>query len=219
MIEHLDITRLSDEVTRRVKARMNPLDIRGKIIVPVGVSARHIHLTREVLEGLFGTGHELGVRRNLSQPGEFAAEEAVTIIGPRGTALEKVRILGPVRKFTQAELARSDGLRLGLDLPVRKSGDVAGTPGLTLVGSKGTVVLKEGAIRGTRHLHMTPADALRFGLQDGQLVRARATGPRSVTFENVLVRVRDSFVLDFHIDTDDANAAGLDTGCFVEVLP
>ena len=219
MIEQSDITRLSDEVTRRVKARLSQMDLTGKIIVPVGVSARHIHLTREVLEGLFGKGHTLSVRQRLSQPGEFAAEETVTVVGPGGRAIEKVRILGPVRGFTQIEMARSDGLRLGIDLPIRATGDLAGTPGLTLVGPKGTVVLKEGAIRATRHIHMSPEDASRFGLHDRQIVRARTTGPRAVTFEHVLVRVSDTFVLDFHLDTDDANAAGLDTGGLVEILP
>lgn len=219
MVEHIDVGELSDEVARRVKARLFPLDLQNKIVVPVGVSARHIHLTREVLESLFGRGHRLAVRRNLSQPGEFAAEEAVTIVGPRGTAIEKVRILGPVRKFIQIELARSDGLRLGVDLPVRRSGDVAGTPGLTLIGPKGTVVLKEGALRATRHIHMTEEDAVRFGLAAGRIVSARTHGERAVVFENVLVRVSKSFVLDFHVDTDDANAAGLETGCFAEVLP
>ncbi|HEC83168.1 MAG TPA: phosphate propanoyltransferase [Firmicutes bacterium] len=188
------------------------------MLVPIGVSARHIHLTRDVLESLFGPGYELTPMRKLSQPGEFAAEETVTIVGPKG-AIERVRLLGPLRKFTQVELARSDGLRLGLDLPVRRTGDLAGSPGITLVGPRGTVVLSEGAIRATRHIHMTPGDAERFGLRDGQIVRARIEGPRSLVFENVLVRVSSRFVLDFHIDTDDANAAGVTTGCLAEVLP
>ncbi|MFH1311672.1 MAG: phosphate propanoyltransferase [Candidatus Eisenbacteria bacterium] len=219
LIEHLDIARLSDEVARRVRERIIPTDFRNRIIVPIGVSGRHIHLTREVLESLFGKGHELSVLRDLSQPGEFAANETVTIVGPGGRAIERVRILGPVRPFTQAELSRSDGLKLGLDLPVRRTCDIAGTPGITLVGPRGTVVLKEGAIRATRHIHMSESDAVRFRLSDGQIVRARSTGPASVIFENVLVRVSDSFVLDFHLDTDDASAAGLDTGSFVEVMP
>jgi putative phosphotransacetylase len=219
VIEHADIANISDEVARRVKARLAPPDLENRIIVPVGISARHIHLTREVLEALVGRGRDLTVYRELSQPGEFAANETVTIVGPRGTAIEKVRLLGPVRNFTQIELARSDGLRLGLDLPVRRSGDVGGSPGLTVIGPRGTVVLKEGAIRATRHIHMNEQDAVRFGISDGQIVRARTSGERAVVFENVLVRVSPSFVLDFHIDTDDANAAGLETGCFAEVMP
>jgi putative phosphotransacetylase len=219
LTEDLDIARLSDEVARRVRERLSPSDLRDRIVVPVGVSARHVHVTREVVESLFGRGYQLTVLRKLSQPGEFAAEESVTVVGPGGRAIERVRILGPVRRFTQAELARSDGLRLGLDLPVRRTGDVAATPGITLVGPRGTVVLSEGAIRATRHIHMSEDDAARFKLVDGQVVRVRSGGPTSVVFENVLVRASNSFVLDFHLDTDDANAAGLTTGSFVEVMP
>ncbi len=217
-MEDLDLGRLTDEVARRVHARIISSDLEGRIVVPIGVSARHMHLTREVLEGLFGKGHDLGVSRPLSQGGEFAAEETVTIVGSNGRAIEKVRILGPLRPFAQAELARSDGLRLGLDLPVRKTGDLNGTPGLTVVGPCGTVVLKEGAIRATRHIHMSQDDAGRFGLRDGRIVRTRVAGVRAVTFENVEVRVDERFMLDFHIDTDDANASGVDTGCFAEVI-
>jgi len=213
-----EISKLSVEVARRVISRISPPQVGSRILVPIGVSARHVHLTRDVLESLFGPGYELTPMRKLSQPGEFAAEETVTIVGPKG-AIERVRLLGPLRKFTQVELARSDGLRLGLDLPVRRTGDLAGSPGITLVGPRGTVVLSEGAIRATRHIHMTPGDAERFGLRDGQVVRARIEGPRSLVFENVLVRVSSRFVLDFHIDTDDANAAGVTTGCLAEVLP
>jgi putative phosphotransacetylase len=219
LTQNLDIARLSDEVARRVKERLGPPDLRNRILVPVGVSGRHVHVTREVVESLFGRGYQLTLWRELSQPGEFAAEETITIVGPGGRAIERVRVLGPTRPFTQAELARSDGLRLGLDLPVRRTGDIAGTPGITLVGPRGTVVLKEGAIRATRHIHMSQGDAARFGLVDGQIVKARSGGPTSVVFENVLVRASDSFVLDFHLDTDDANAAGLSTGSVIEVMP
>lgn len=218
MLTQDEISKLSVEVARRVISRISPPQVGSRILVPIGVSARHVHLTRDVLESLFGPGYELTPMRKLSQPGEFAAEETVTIVGPKG-AIERVRLLGPLRKFTQVELARSDGLRLGLDLPVRRTGDLAGSPGITLVGPRGTVVLSEGAIRATRHIHMTPGDAERFGLRDGQVVRARIEGPRSLVFENVLVRVSSRFVLDFHIDTDDANAAGVTTGCLAEVLP
>ena len=217
-MDDLDIGKLTDEIARRVQARLTRVDLTGKLIVPIGVSARHIHLTPEVLGALYGAAHQLRTLRPLSQVGEFAAEETVTIVGPKGRALEGVRILGPPRDFTQIELARSDGLRLGLDLPVRKTADLKGSPGVTVVGPAGTVVLKEGAIRTTRHIHMSPADAARFGLADGQIVKARVEGVRAVTFENVIIRVGERFVLDFHIDTDDANASGVDTGCFAEVV-
>jgi putative phosphotransacetylase len=214
-----DIQKLSAEVAQRVKARLIGRDTSGKRLIPIGVSGRHMHLTREVLEQLFGKGFELTKMRQLSQPSEFAANETVTIVGPSGRVIERVRILGPPRKYTQLELSRSDGLRLGLDLPVRKTGDVAGSPGLTVVGPKGTVILTEGAIRATRHIHMTEADGARFGLTDGQVVKARAGGPAGLTFDNVVVRVNDRYALDFHLDTDDANAAGLQTGDLVEIIP
>ena len=217
-MEDLDIGRLTDEIARRVKARIGQHDLEGKIIVPLGVSGRHLHLTREVLEGLFGKGFELGVDRPLTQVGEFAARETVTLVGSNGRAIERVRLLGPLRRFTQVELAHSDGLRLGIDLPVRRTGDLEGTPGVTVVGPAGTVVLREGAIRTTRHVHMSSDDAARFGLRDGQVVRARVAGVRAVTFENVIIRAGDGFVLDFHVDTDDANASGVDTGCFAEII-
>jgi putative phosphotransacetylase len=214
-----DIQKLSEEVAQRVKARLIGREASGKRLVPVGISGRHIHLTREALEELFGRGHELAKLRDLSQPGEFAASETVTIVGPRGRAIEGVRILGPPRKYTQAELSRSDGLRLGIELPIRKTGDLAGTPGLTVIGPHGTVVLREGAIRATRHIHMATADGARFGLTDGQVVRVRVGGPASLTFDNVEVRVGEIYALDFHVDTDDANAAGLQTGDLVEIVP
>jgi putative phosphotransacetylase len=218
LTESVDIGRISDEVARRVRDRLEDTLIPGKILVPVGISGRHIHLTREVLESLFGKGYRLGVYRDLSQPGEFAAEERITIVGPSGKAFENVRVLGPERAFTQVELSRSDGIRLGLSLPIRRTGDLSGSPGLTLVGPRGTVQLREGAICATRHIHMTPTDAKRFGLADGQIVRARVTGYRGLVFDNVLVRVRETFALDFHLDTDDASAAGLDNGSLVEII-
>jgi len=222
--EQASITRISDEVAERVKSRLsgsnsstfNPSE---KLLIPLSVSGRHIHMTREVLESLFGKGHELEVYRKLSQPGEFAATEQVTMVGPSGRAIEKVRVLGPPRKFTQVELSRSDGMRLGLDLPVRRTGDLSGSPGITVIGPAGTVVLSHGAICATRHVHMTEEDARTFGLRDGQIVRARFGGERGLTFDNVLIRVSDRFALDFHLDTDDSNSAGIDTGCFAEIIP
>ncbi len=214
-----DIEKLSAEVAERVKARLIGRDAPAGMTVPVGVSGRHMHLTREVLEHLFGKGCRLTKLRDLSQPGEFAAAETVTIVGPSGRAIEGVRILGPTRKYTQIELARSDGIRLGIDLPIRRTGDLAGTPGVTVVGPAGTAVLAQGAIRATRHIHMTPADAARLGLADGEVVRARVGGPSGLTFDNVLIRVSDGYALDFHLDTDDANAAGLQTGDLVEIIP
>jgi putative phosphotransacetylase len=219
LADDVEIQKLSQEVAQRVKARLVGRDMSGKRMIPVGISGRHLHLTREVLEQLYGKGYELTRLRDLSQPAEFAANETVTVVGPKGRAIEGVRILGPPRKYTQVELAGSDGIRLGIDLPIRKTGDVAGTPGLTVVGPAGTVILREGAIRATRHIHMTVIDGARFGFTDGQAVRVRVEGPSGLTFDNVVVRVNDRYALDFHLDTDDANAAGLQTGDLVEILP
>jgi putative phosphotransacetylase len=215
----VEIQKLSEVVTQRVKARLIGRDTFSTRQLSVGISGRHLHLTREVLDQLFGRGYELAKLRDLSQPGEFAANETVTIVGPRGRAIEGVRIIGPTRKYTQVELSRSDGIRLGIELPIRKTGDLAGTPGLTIVGPHGTVVLREGAMRANRHIHMTTADGAHFGLTDGQIVKVRVGGPASLTFDNVVVRVSDRYALDFHINTDDANAAGLKTGDLVEIVP
>lgn len=186
-------------------------------VVPVGVSGRHVHVSREALEQLFGPGYELRNRRDLTQPGQFAAEETVTIVGPK-RSIENVRILGPARSLTQVEVSRSDGFHLGIHPPVRLSGDVKGTPGVTLVGPRGEIHIEEGLIVAARHIHMTPEDAVRFGVEDGEKVRVRANTERPITFEHVVIRVRDDFALDFHIDTDEGNAAFLQTGDTVTVL-
>lgn len=185
--------------------------------VPVGVSARHVHLSPQHVEELFGPGHQLTVMKELSQPGQFAAEECVTLVGPRGT-IERVRILGPARGATQVEIARTDGFRLGINAPVRLSGDLAGTPGIEIVGPKGSIKIDEGVIVAARHIHMTPDQAAEYGLKDRDVVKVRVGGPRALIFENVIVRVRADFALDFHIDTDEANAAELKTGDVVEVI-
>lgn len=185
--------------------------------VPVGVSNRHVHVSEQSLERLFGKGYQLRVMRDLSQPGQFAAEETVTIVGPK-RSIHNVRILGPARSLTQVEISRSDGFTLGVHPPVRLSGHIEGTPGITIVGPEGEIHIEEGLIVAARHIHMTPADAARFSVDDGDLVRVRADGPRPVTFEDVIIRVRDDFALDFHIDLDEANAAFLNTGDTVKVL-
>lgn len=185
--------------------------------VPVGVSGRHVHLSEEAVEQLFGPGYQLRVMRDLTQPGQFAAEETVAVVGPKGT-FEKVRILGPARKLTQVEISRTDGFFLGVQPPVRLSGDIAGTPGIKLVGPHGEMHIDEGVIVAARHIHMTPADAEQFGVKDGEVVRVRTEGERALTFDDVIIRVREDFALDFHIDTDEGNAASLRTGDRVKVL-
>jgi len=176
--------------------------------VPVGISNRHIHLSQEHLEALFGPGYQLTVRKDLSQTGQFAAEETLTIEGPK-SALKNVRSLGPVRKETQVEVSRTDAFALGLQPPVRDSGYLAESPGIKLIGPKGTVELDKGVIIAQRHIHMNSADAEAFGVKDKDIVSVRVGGERGLVFDNVLIRVRDDFVLEMHIDTDEANAAML----------
>lgn len=186
--------------------------------VPVGVSARHIHLKSEHIEVLFGPGYQLKERKKLSQPGQFAAEETVAVYGPKGK-FEKVRILGPARGMTQLEISRTDAIMLGIDPPVRLSGDIQGTPGIRIVGPAGEITVDEGVIIAARHIHFHPKDAEAWGIKDKQPLRVRVGGERGVVFENVIARVHESFALDMHIDTDEANAAGVKSGDFGEIVP
>ncbi len=180
--------------------------------IPVAVSARHIHLRRETVDALFGEGHELTVRKWLSQPGQFAAEETVAVVGPRNT-IERVRVLGPVRSKDQLEISRTDEFFLGIDAPVRESGKVENTPGCKLVGPAGEFNLDDGVICAWRHIHMTPEDAATFGVKDRDIVEvAVGSGERSLTFGNVLIRVSPKYVLEMHIDTDEGNAAEINAG-------
>ncbi|GAB4245765.1 MAG: hypothetical protein Kow00109_21810 [Acidobacteriota bacterium] len=203
-----------EAVVREVLAEMAPA---GANLVPVGVSARHMHITQEHLEILFGPGHRLRPVRELNQPGEFAAEETVLVVGPKRRTLE-VRILGPVRRFTQVEMAFSDGIYLGIDLPHRLSGDVAGSAPLVLVGPKGVLHLPEGGIRARRHIHINPEDARRLGVRNGEVVSVRTRGAMAVTFHDVVIRQGENLRLEMHIDTDEANAAGLRCGDLVELI-
>ncbi len=182
-----------------------------EIKVPIGVSARHIHLSIEDKERLFGPGYKITPRNPLSQKGQFACEEEVEVIGPKGRSL-KLRILGPERKSTQVELSLTDAIFLGLQPPVRDSGDIEGTPGIKVIGPKGEVNLEKGVIIAWRHIHTPTQMAERLGLYDKQLVKVRLETIRALIFENVLIRVRDDFVWELHIDTDEANAAMVKTG-------
>ena len=171
----------------------------------VETSARHVHLTAEAVEILFGKGHTLTNKKDLSQPGQFACEEKVTVVGPKGSI--KASVLGPTRPENQVELSLTDARIIGLVAPVRESGDIAGTTGCTLVGPCGEVVLTEGVIAAKRHIHMTPADAAAIGVEDKQIVNVKLDTPRALIFGDVVVRVKDSFALAMHIDTDESNAA------------
>jgi len=177
----------------------------------VEVSAHHVHLSRPHVEALFGVGHQLTVRSALSQPGQFACQETVDLVGPKGT-VNRVRILGPERKETQVEISMSEEYALGVDAPIRMSGDLEGTPGITLKGPAGTLALDKGVICAQRHLHMSPEEALSYGLMDRDVVQVRIAGDRELTFGDITVRVHPSFRLALHLDTDEANAAQIKTG-------
>ena len=185
--------------------------------IPVGVSGRHVHLSRAHLDALFGPGYELTKKKDLSQPGQFASEETVDIMTTKG-AFTRVRILGPVRKETQIELALTDAVKLGINPPIRDSGNVAGSPGVVMVGPNGTITLDQGAIAALRHIHMTPADAELFGVKDKDVVQVECPGERGMLMEQVLVRVNDQYALEMHVDTDEGNAACLKTGDKVRIV-
>jgi propanediol utilization protein len=177
--------------------------------IPIGISAHHVHLCRGHVEKLFGIGHQLTPLKQLDQPGQFACRECVDLMGPRGQ-VKNVRILGPERRRTQVEISRTEEFALGIDAPIRNSGDLDGSPGLTLVGSSGRVEISEGVICAKRHIHMTPADARHFGVDPGEHVLVKASGQgRELIFGDVVVRVSHDYVLEMHLDTDEANAGEL----------
>ena len=185
--------------------------------IPVGISNRHIHLSQADLDALFGAGYQLTKIKDLSQPGQYACKETLTIAGPKG-AIEKVRILGPVRKETQIEVLAGDSFKLGASGAVRMSGDLAGTPGITLIGPKGSVQTKEGLIVAQRHIHMTLADASRLGVKNGDIVDIKVTGPRGGVLSNVAIRANDSSALECHIDTEEANGLGLTSKSTITIV-
>ena len=184
--------------------------------VPVGISNRHIHLSQRDMDILFGEGYQLTILKDLSQPGQYAATELVTLVGPKGK-IEKVRILGPVRKETQVEISRTDSFILGVNPPVRDSGYLQGTPGVKVIGPKGEVELEKGVILAARHIHFHTSDGEKFGVKDQDRLRVIVEGERGIIFENVLARVAKYYALEFHADTDEANAAGLKNGDLLEV--
>ena len=179
--------------------------------IPVGVSARHIHLSKEHVETLFGKGYELTKKVEL-MGGQYASNETVTIVGSKLQAIEKVRVLGPVRKFTQVEVSATDAVRLGNKAPLRESGNILGSSPISIIGPKGVVYLNEGCIIASRHIHMSPNDAVNFNVKDGDFVSVKTSGDRGITFSNVKIRVDKTFTLEMHIDTDEANACMLKTG-------
>ncbi|RKP54069.1 phosphate propanoyltransferase [Cohnella endophytica] len=203
---------------RRIGLRRTPgVPVSRTSLIPVGVSNRHVHLSPEHVEALFGTGYELKPLRELSQKGQFAAQETVTLIGPKG-AIPSVRILGPARGSSQAEISQTDGYRLGVSPAVRLSGDIRGTPGIVLAGPAGTISLEEGLIVARNHVHLSPEEAQELSVQPGDRLLLQTLGDRPIIFADAVARISPRFSLDFHIDTDEANAAALRTGDRVRLV-
>lgn len=186
--------------------------------LPVGISGRHLHLTQEHLEILFGKGYQLTIMKELTQPGQYACEEKVDVMSPAGKLLAGVRILGPVRPASQVEISKSDAIRFKFEAPVRSSGDVKGSGAATLIGPKGEVKIEEGVIIADRHIHFSPEEAIEFGVKDRDVVAIRVGGIKAGILENVLCRVHPQFRLDCHLDTDDGAAFMLNTGDLVELI-
>ncbi|MBR5613709.1 MAG: phosphate propanoyltransferase [Clostridia bacterium] len=205
----------TDTIAKAVKSVLEGLNTDGQI--KVGVSQRHIHLSQEDLEILFGKGYELTVKKYLMGR-EFASNEVVTLVGPSLKSIENVRVLGPVRKNTQVEISRTDTFVLKVSPPVRPSGNIEGSEKLVIVGPKGSVYLKEGVIIANRHIHLTPEYAAMNGIKDNDYVDVEIEGIKPTRFYDVQVRVRDDFNVEMHIDTDDANAAGLKNGAKVTII-
>ncbi len=199
-----------EEIVRQVVSERLGAARTGAPALIVHASARHAHLCREDLDRLFGPGYELTVDRELYQPGNFAAKETVTLIGPRSRLISNLRVLGPLRSRTQIELAFTDAVSLGYeDVPIRLSGDLDGTPGAYVMGPHGVVELESGVIRAAMHAHMNADEAAHFGVGPGDVMKLRVGGDAGVTFERVHVRVDPSYRLEVHMDTDEANACGL----------
>jgi len=190
----------------------------GKPELVVSISARHVHLTDEHVETLFGPGRKLTPMKELFQEGYFAAEETVMVVGPRRRMLPSVRVLGPTRPASQVELAFTDGISLGIDLPVRQSGKIEGTPGCVLVGPEGVVDLDQGVIRAERHVHMRPQVAAYYGVKTGDCMSLRVHSPCATVFEDLLVRAEEGIKLEVHLDTDEGNAADLEHAAGVELF-
>ena len=205
-------------ITKMVLQSLNQMEDKSNgFQVPVGVSARHIHLTQEHVEALFGEGYQLTKKKDL-MGGQYACNETVTIVGLKLRAIENVRVLGPVRKASQIEISATDAMKLGIKAPIRESGDIAGSAPIAVVGPKGALYMKEGCIIAMRHIHMSPADAAAAGVPDGDIVSVKADNERGTVFNHVKIRVNDSFTLEMHIDTDEANASKIKTGDKVTIL-
>lgn len=205
-------------ITRMVLQAMEEKQaVNKEFKVPAGVSARHIHLTQKHVEALFGAGYQLTKKKEL-MGGQFASDERVTIVGLKLRAIENVRILGPVRTASQVEISKTDAIQLGVNAPIRESGNIKGSAPIAIVGPKGAIYLEEGCIVAQRHIHMAPCDAKAAGVKDGDVVSVQADKERAITLNHVKIRVNDSFTLEMHIDTDEANAGNIVTGDTVTII-
>lgn len=205
-----------EAILNAIMAHLNPNDIPKTDTIPVGISNRHIHLSQSAVNKLFGSNYQLTKLKDLSQPGQYACKECVTICGPKGV-IEKVRILGPVRSETQVEILQSDTFKLGVKGILRLSGDLADTPGITLIGPEGSYEISQGVIVAKRHIHMLPQDAERFGVSDGQVVTIEFAGDRGGSLNNVVIRATANSGLECHIDTEEANALGVIPGTTIKI--
>lgn len=210
-----DIKNITNMIIESIKnSEMSKQNSKG---IPVGVSARHIHLTADAVARLYGQGYQLTKKKEL-MGGQYACNETVAVISHKMKILEHIRVIGPVRNQSQLEISATDAFKFGVDAPVRNSGDTKGSASITLVGPMGSVTLEEGCIIAARHIHMSSSDARNFNVIDNEMVSVKYEGIRATTFHNVLVRVGDSYSLEMHIDTDEANAAGIKTGNLMNLI-
>lgn len=228
-LQRNEVEQLVREVLRqRLSGEINPPPVHQQSAVApnggpphplvVNVSARHMHVTQQDLEILFGRGATLTKLKDLYQQGEFASEQLVTLVGPRQRIIPNLRILGPVRNYSQIELSYTDGIYLGVDLPLRTSGDHSGTPGVLVMGPKGALQLNQGVIRAERHVHMSTEDMTYYGVKDGDYMKLKVDGPCGVTFDRMKVRYHPKVILEVHIDTDEGNACDLESATNMELI-
>ncbi len=218
-MEEQDYKKIVDMITETIYKEIKPKEESSHLFsIPVEISNHHVHLTRDSLDILFGKDYDLTKLRDLSQPGEFASNERVSIVGANMKVIEKIRILGPLREYTQAELSITDGYFLGLDLPTRISGNIKGSPPITIIGPKGVLSLSEGAIRAARHIHMTPKDAEHYRIKDGDRVNVEVSGEHGVIYKDVVIRVSQKSKLTLHLDTDEANAGNVKGNGLARIL-
>ena len=218
-MEEQDYKKLVDMITETIYKEIKPKkELSNLFSIPIEISNHHVHLTRDSLDILYGKDYELTKLRDLSQPGEFASNERVSIVGANMRVIEKVRILGALREYTQAELSITDGYFLGLDLPTRISGNIKGSPPIIFIGPKGVLTLSEGAIRAARHIHMTPKDAEYYQVKNGDKVKVEVSGEHGVIYKDVVIRVSEKSKLAFHLDTDEANAGNVKGNSLARIL-